>query len=123
MKIFVAVTAMLLLVSCTSVQEVVQDAGELRSVAKESIGRQVEGVSWRDNAILDNHRQRHDNLMRLADEAARNGDIETAEQYWDKDLENLTRFDPVGTKVENIRRALGKIRTVEQEEATDTVKR
>ncbi len=117
MKTLAVLTAALWLAGCTSVTEVVQDAGELRAVAKDSIGRQVDGVRWRDVMVMEIHQDRIRIMRRAAEDLASRGELEQAEAVWAKALELLAAYDPVGAKVENIRRVYTKIRGMEADEA------
>lgn len=101
----------LLLGACTAgdIATVRADIEDLHGIARDSIGRQVEGVSWRDGQTLQIHQDRVDAYRRAADDAVHAGDFDLAEEYWDKGLEQLQEFRPVESKIKNVRRVFGAI--------------
>lgn len=117
MRSIAPILALALLTSCTNVGQVQEDLGDARQVIKDSIGRQVEAVGWRDMEVLAVHRARTAALMDAADDAADAGDMETAKRLWQEALDGLDAFRPVETKIENIGRVAGKVR--ELHEATE----
>ena len=123
MRMFLSCIVILGMTACTSLQDVTQDLGEARDLAKQSINRQAESVGWRDVAIRQVHERRYHERMRAAEDAIRKGDSETANKLWDEVLKDLKTYRPVEDKVENIRRVYRKIRTFDEPISEETPSR
>lgn len=114
MRGVIAIVMVVGLGACTSAAEVRKDLDDLRELVRADIGRQAEGIAWRDAEVLQIQQQRVDAHRRAADGLAHEGDLEAAEALWQAALEILDAFQPAHRKLQRLREARDQLRAAPQ---------